>query len=32
LKDFKIGKQKMLSEIEHFSRSIYLDDIRAFTS
>jgi hypothetical protein len=31
-KDYKIEKRKMLQKIEHFSASVYLDDIRAFTS
>jgi hypothetical protein len=30
--DYKMKKLKMLQKIEHFSESIYLDDIMAFTS
>jgi hypothetical protein len=31
-KDYKMEKQKVLQNIEHICGSIYLNDIRAFTS
>jgi hypothetical protein len=31
-KDYKIEKWKILQKIEYFNGSVYLDDIRTFTS